>query len=738
MTAARKAFALWTGLLLVGAFPGSAQAQLLSDLIFERLAGGLALPVNITHADDGSGRLFINEQAGRIVIYDGREQQPEVGRDGILVTPFLDIRGRVLCCGERGLLGLAFHPDYEENGRFFVNYINGFGDTVISEFLVSADPNIALPDSERILLTFDQPFGNHNGGQLQFGPDGFLYIATGDGGSAGDPGNRGQSLLTLLGKILRIDVDSGVPFAIPPSNPFVGQPARGEIWAYGLRNPWRFSFDRETGDMFIGDVGQNAVEEIDFQPAGSPGGENYGWRRMEGTQCFMPAVGCNDGSLVLPIIDYQQSGEGGSVTGGYRYRGVSFPGLEGTYFYADFSTGAFFAATQNSGVWIPLGPRPTSFSISTFGEDEAGEVYFADYLGDALYQIQLPRPIPALLTLSPEGTMAGSPEITITVTGRNVVPGSEVRWNGEARPTTFVDNTRLQAAIPASDLAAPGAAQITVFTPLPGGGVSAPLEFTVAAPPAPVPSIFEGGVGNSVGVTSVTGVAGGMIAAVFGIDLSLITENAPISPLPTSLGGSMMRFTPGGAALRFGAVEIEAPLFFASPDQANIQIPWELIGLEEAFLTAIVGDQESARVSVAIVPFNPGIFTTAATGEGQGSILIAGTATLAAPVGAFPDSRPAGSGEFVAIFGTGLGPVTNMPATGAAASDDPLSETTTQPQVTIGGMPATVTFSGLAPGFVGLYQINVEILDGTPSGGAIEVGVTIGGVSSNVVTIAIE
>ena len=732
MTAARKAFALWTGFLLVGALPGSAQAQLLSDLVFERVVGGLALPVNITNAGDGSGRLFVNEQAGRIVIHDGED---------ILATPFLDIRGRVLCCGERGLLGLAFHPNYEENGRFFVNYINGFGDTVISEFLVSADPNVALPGSGTVLLKISQPFGNHNGGQLQFGPDGFLYIATGDGGSGGDPGDRGQSLFTLLGKILRIDVDSGAPFAIPPSNPFVGQPALREIWAYGLRNPWRFSFDRETGDLFIGDVGQNTVEEIDFQRAGSPGGENYGWRRMEGTRCFRPAGGCNDGSLVLPIIDYSRDSGGGSVTGGYRYRGVSFPGLEGIYFYADFVTRAFFAATQNNGVWIPMGPRPTSFSISTFGEDEAGEVYFAHYAGGsggALCQIQLPRAIPALLTLSPEGTMAGSPEITITVTGRSLVPGSEVRWNGEARPTTFVDNTRLQATIPASDLAAPGAAQITVFTPLPGGGVSAPLEFTVAAPPAPAPSIFEGGVGNSAGVTSVTGVAGGMIAAVFGIDLSLITENAPISPLPTSLGGSMMRFTPGGAALRFGAVEIEAPLFFASPDQANIQIPWELSGLEEAFLTAIVGDQESAPVSVTIVPFNPGIFTTSATGEGQGSILIAGTATLAAPVGAFPDSRPVNRGEQIAIFGTGLGPVTNMPATGAAASDDPLSETTTQPQVTVGGVPATVTFSGLAPGFVGLYQINVEILEGTPSGDAIEVVVTIGGVSSNIVTIAIE
>ena len=708
---------------------GSLEAQLLNDLIFEPVANGLALPVNIAHPGDGSGRLFINEQSGRIKIYDGND---------VLAAPFLDISARVSCCRERGLLGLAFHPNYEENGRFFLNYTNGSGDTVISEFLVSGDPNFALPDSERMLLTFNQPFRNHNGGQLNFGPDGFLYIATGDGGNAGDPGNRGQELTTLLGKLLRIDVDSGAPFAIPPSNPFVGQPVRGEIWAYGLRNPWRFSFDRETGDLFIGDVGQDAFEEVDFQPAGSAGGENYGWRRMEGNQCFIPAFGCNDGSLVLPIISYPHTGEGASVTGGYRYRGVKFPPLEGTYFFSDFVTGSFYAAIQNGGLWTVVGPRATPFSISSFGEDEAGEVYFANYSTGQLYQIQTPRAPPTLFTVSPTGTMAGSPDVMMTLTGTNLVPDSEMRWNGESRPTIFVDGARLQATIPASDLAAPGLAQITVFTPLPGGGLSEALEFTVEAPPAPIPSIFQDGVGNAVGVTGASGVAGGMIAAVFGIDLSVMTESAPVSPLPTSLGGGMMHFTPGGVALRFGAEEVEVPIFFASPGQVNIQIPWELAGLQGALLTALVGEQQSGPESVMIVPFNPGIFTTSATGEGQGSILIAGTTTLAAPVGVFPDSRPARAGEFVAIFATGLGPVTNMPATGAPASDGPLSATTTLPAVTIGGLPAMVTFSGLAPGFVGLYQVNAEIPEQALSGGAVEVVVTIGGVSSNVVTIAVE
>src|SRR5690349_11300457 len=262
--------------------------------VLQPFVTGLINPVSITHA--GDNRLFITEQAGRIMIYDGTRLLPE---------PFLDIRNLVSSGNERGLLSLAFHPRYAQNGFFYVNYTNVSGNTVVARYSVSpADPNRANPSSAVLILGVNQPFANHNGGQMQFGPDGYLYIGLGDGGGGGDPGNRAQNLNDLLGKILRIDVDSGSPYAIPASNPFVGSTnVRGEIWSYGLRNPWRFSFDRETGDLWIADVGQGTWEEIDFQPATSIGGENYGWRRMEGSHCFNPSTNCNNGivSLTLPV-----------------------------------------------------------------------------------------------------------------------------------------------------------------------------------------------------------------------------------------------------------------------------------------------------------------------------------------------------------------------------------------------------------------------------------------------------
>ena len=229
---------------------------------------------------------------------------------------------------------------------------------------------------------------------MQFGPDGFLYIGMGDGGSARDPGNRAQDPSALLGKMLRIDVDSGDPVSIPASNPFVGRAdAQPAIWALGLRNPWRFSFDRATGDMFIGDVGQNAVEEVSFQRAGV-GGLNYGWRRMEGSACFNPTSACNDGSLTLPILDYGHAAQrcGGSVTGGYRYRGPDFPQLNGIYFFGDFCTGSLYAGVEDGGQWTLIGPRAMGFSISTFGEDEQGELYLADYANGVIYAIRTDSP----------------------------------------------------------------------------------------------------------------------------------------------------------------------------------------------------------------------------------------------------------------------------------------------------------------------------------------------------------
>ncbi|MCK5656491.1 MAG: PQQ-dependent sugar dehydrogenase [Deltaproteobacteria bacterium] len=335
----------------------------------EPVVTGLSSPVDITHAGDGSGRLFITLQGGRVVIFDGVQ---------ILSPPFLDINSLVSSGGERGLLGAAFHPNYVGNGFFYVSYTDTAGDSVIARYSVSLDPNRADPTSGVILLTIPQPFSNHNGGQLHFGPDGYLYIGIGDGGSGGDPQNNGQDLGTLLGKILRIDVDSGFPFTVPPDNPFVGVVgAREEIWSFGLRNPWRFSFDRLTGDMFIGDVGQNSWEEVDFQPANSTGGENYGWRLMEGNSCFNPAINCNNGTLTLPILVYDHS-VGCSVTGGYLYRGSKNPNLNGLYLYGDFCSGLIWGAQEDGlGGWNTTVLLDTNFSISTFGEDESGEIYFA-------------------------------------------------------------------------------------------------------------------------------------------------------------------------------------------------------------------------------------------------------------------------------------------------------------------------------------------------------------------------
>lgn len=369
--------------LLTLLLAGTTLAQSSSDrLRFQQVVGGLSNPVGITNAGDGSSRLFITLQNGRIVIVQNGQLRS---------TPFLDVSALVSCCGEQGLLGVAFHPSYETNGIFFINYTDRSGDTVVARYRVrTGDPNVAEPSSASVLLRVDQPFVNHNGGDIRFGPDGYLYLALGDGGSGGDPGNRAQNLNELLGKILRIDVDSGTPYGIPPTNPFLGRSgARPEIWALGVRNPWRTSFDKLTGDYWIGDVGQGALEEIDFQPATSAGGENYGWRRMEGTRCFNPGSNCNDGTLTLPVYEYGRS-VGVSVTGGYVYRGARYPGLAGTYLFADFATGVVFGTTRNGNSFSTNLLADSPYLISSFGEGEDGELYLLDYkpTGGALFRIE--------------------------------------------------------------------------------------------------------------------------------------------------------------------------------------------------------------------------------------------------------------------------------------------------------------------------------------------------------------
>ena len=342
-----------------------------------QLASGLVNPTGVVNAGDGSGRLFVLLQRGLVLIWDGTK---------VLPTPFLDIDDRVLCCGERGLLGLAFHPDYANNGELFVDYTDLSGDTVVARFRVSdADPDVADPASEEILLMVDQPFPNHNGGQLNFGPDGFLYISMGDGGASGGPENPAQDLSQLLGKLLRIDVDGGVPYGIPADNPFVDDPtALDEIWAYGLRNPWRHTFDRATGDLFIGDVGASSIEEVDFQPASSPGGENYGWPLMEGSECFNPPTDCNDGTLTLPILEYPHFGGGFkcSVTAGYRYRGSAHPEIDGLLIYGDYCSGEVWAGAQLQGnLWVAIPAVDSGAAITSFGEDELGELYMVEQGG---------------------------------------------------------------------------------------------------------------------------------------------------------------------------------------------------------------------------------------------------------------------------------------------------------------------------------------------------------------------
>jgi glucose/arabinose dehydrogenase len=335
------------------------------------IASGLTAPLYLTSPSGDTERLFIVEQGGTIRI---------VQNGTLLPAPFLDITANISSGGERGLLGLAFDPDYTTNGRFFVHYTDVAGNTRVSMWLrSSADPNLADPASEQLVLAAEQPFPNHNGGQLSFGPDGYLYLGLGDGGSGGDPQGRGQDLTDLLGSILRLDVHTATPYTIPPDNPFAGRTdASPEIWSYGLRNPWRFSFDRANGDLYIGDVGQSAWEEIDVSPASENAGKgiNFGWNVMEGKHCYS-ASSCNQAGLALPVLEYDH-GEGCSITGGYVYRGAAIPEIQGHYFYGDYCGGWVRSIRIDGGAitqsyqWPALAPGG---SITSFGEDAAGELY---------------------------------------------------------------------------------------------------------------------------------------------------------------------------------------------------------------------------------------------------------------------------------------------------------------------------------------------------------------------------
>ena len=411
---------------------------------FQEVVGGLNNPVLITNANDDSGRMFVLERSGLIRI---------IKNGTLLVTPFLDIHSLVRSTGgEQGLVGLAFHPLYKNNGKFYIAYTAPRnGDTngsvlTLKQYSVSAgNLDVANAASDTTILTIDHPtYSNHNGGTLAFGNDGYLYWSTGDGGGAGDPNNNAQNLTRLLGKILRIDVNAGSPYSIPSTNPFYGNPdssIKKEIWAYGLRNPWRISFDRVTHDLYIGDVGQSAREEIDFQPSDSTGGENYGWRVMEGSLCYNPSSGCNQTGKVLPVAEYDHT-LGCSVTGGYVYRGSNSPSLSGYYLYGDYCSGRLFTIHKNSptGWSTPIQLADTIFNITTFGEDEQGELYLADYATGKIYKIKYAEPFYIISgnASAPGVTLSYVDGGTKTVTSQ--ADGSysiqiPAGWNGTVTPT---------------------------------------------------------------------------------------------------------------------------------------------------------------------------------------------------------------------------------------------------------------------------------------------------------------
>ncbi len=343
------------------------------------VATGFESPTVLAAAGDGSGRLFLAEQGGRVWVIDDGE---------VVAEPFLDISDRVRDGGGNGLLGLAFHPDFEDNGFVFANYVSLSGHTTIARYRVqNNNPNRARASSEALAVVFDLPAGNHKGGDIAFGPDGYLYLTMGDASSGGDPDDNAQNLGSPFGKILRYDVDT-IPAVAPAGNPFFGVAgARDEIWAYGLRNPWRMSFDSATGDMFVADVGEDQAEEVNFQPAGSPGGENYGWRRKEGSFCFEPATGCEDVALTSPVVEYEHD-VGCSITGGYGYRGSAAKTIAGHYLYGDFCSGNIWAAAPNAnGVWVSRFLERSGLNIVTFGRDDAGELYVVDRTAGTVYKL---------------------------------------------------------------------------------------------------------------------------------------------------------------------------------------------------------------------------------------------------------------------------------------------------------------------------------------------------------------
>ncbi|MEO5925262.1 MAG: PQQ-dependent sugar dehydrogenase [Bryobacteraceae bacterium] len=564
------------------------------EIRLTQVAQGLSSPTDIQHSGDGSGRLFLVEQRGLIKIL----------RNGsVLAQPFLDLRSRVTQSGnERGLLGLAFPPSFAQSQRFYVNYTNAAGNTVIAQYRSNGD--LADASSEIPLLTINQPFENHNGGQLRFGSDGFLYIGLGDGGSSGDPQNNAQNLGSLLGKILRIDVESQPgQVRIPPTNPFVNTAgARPEIWAFGLRNPWRFSFDRTTREMWIGDVGQGTYEEIDLQPAGI-GGQDYGWRVMEGMHCYQ--AGCSTAGKTLPVAEYSHAGGACSVTGGFVYRGSGWPALQGTYFYTDYCTGRIWGLSRPADAWTSRVVLDSGLRITTFGEDEPGELFAAAADG-RVFRID-------------------------------------------------------QAAIAPPRFNANGVVNSASFVP----GIV----------PGSLATVFVSGVHQAEGITA-----------------------ADAIPLPLALDA--VSVTVGG---------VRAPLLsvsnVAGAEQVNFQVPFEIAGRSTVDMVVARAGGSSAPQTLPVLVEQPGVY---ASPPGRGIAVHNANYSLVT------DAAPLVAGEVAFLYASGLGAVTNAPATGAGAPAN--AEVRGSVRVTLGEQPCQVLYAGLAPGFVGVYQVNFRVPSTVPSG----------------------
>jgi uncharacterized protein (TIGR03437 family) len=488
-----RAHSAWIALSLWAAIHAPAQEP---PLRLRRIAAGLRNPTDVQAPHDGSRRLFFAQQDGLVRVF----------RDGILLeAPFLDLRPKTRAGGERGLLGLAFPPEFAAKGYFYVNYTDLAGDSVIARYRVRPDnADLADPATETVVLTQRQPFANHNGGRLAFGPDGYLYIGFGDGGSAGDPQNNAQNGRTWLGKMLRIDTESGpAPYRVPSDNPFLGRADfLPEIWALGLRNPWRYSFDRETGDLWIADVGQNRAEEIDFQPASSRGGENYGWNVMEGFACRI--AGCRpDPGFTPPVYEYGRS-EGISVTGGFVYRGALYPNLRGLYVYGDYGSGRIWGLRRENGQWVNRLLLASGKAISAFGEDEAGELYLADHASGEIFALEGEPdrdPPPVFLPQGVTNAASGEPGLVAgslaTIYGERLaaseglrlaarlplpkmLDGVQVLVNGQAAPVLAVAaagaRTQINFQVPLR--AGEGAATVTVLR---NGAASEPVRVAVLA-----------------------------------------------------------------------------------------------------------------------------------------------------------------------------------------------------------------------------------------------------------------